>query len=87
MKKTIQFEENLDTFYQPINCQDKLLNRISANHVAAVITAFKRQRVIIARNLLVCVENGRIRRRISKIFCALESQIFSMFIYFWKLNN
>ena len=53
---------------------------------AAIITAFKRQRAIIARKVLFCVDNGRIRR-ISKIFCTLESQIFAMVIYFWMLYN
>ena len=63
------------------------MNRISANQIAAIITAFKRQRAIIASKVLFCVDNGRIRRCISKIFCTLESQRFAMFIYFWMLYN
>ena len=61
-----------------MKCQDKSINRISANQIAAIITAFKRQRAIIARRVLFCVDKGRIRRCISKIFCTLESQIFAM---------
>ena len=51
LKQTVQFEENLDTFHQPIKC-------ISATHIAGIITAFKRQRAIIARRVLFCVDNG-----------------------------
>ena len=36
------------------------MNRILANQVAAIITAFKRQQAIIARRVLFCVDNGRI---------------------------
>ena len=61
-EQTVQFEENLNTFHQPIKCQDKLMNRISANQIAPIITAFKRQRAIIARRVLFCVDNGRIQR-------------------------
>ena len=63
------------------------MNLISANHIAAIITAFKCQLVIITRRVLFCVDKGRIRRHISKIFRTLESQIFAMFIYFCMLYN
>ena len=78
--------ENLDTFHQPIKCQEKLMNQILANQIAALITAFKRQQAIIAHRVLFCVDNARIHLHISKTFCTLESQIFAMFIYFWMLN-
>ena len=77
----------MDTFHQPIKCQDKLMNLISANQIAAIITAFKCQRVIITPRVLFCVDNGRIRWHISKILRTLESQIFAMFIYFCMLHN
>ena len=44
------------------------MNRILANQVAAIITAFKRQRAIIARRVLFCVDNGRISRLFSPPF-------------------
>ena len=55
----MQFEENLDTFHEPMKCQDKLMNRVSANQIVAIITSFKHQRAVIARTFLVCVDNGR----------------------------
>ena len=66
-EQTVRFEKNLDTFHQPIKCQDKLMKRILANQIAAIITAFKRQRAIIARGVLFCVDNGQIQRCIWKI--------------------
>ena len=58
-EQTVQLEENLNTFHQPIKCQDKLMNQISANQIAAII---KRQRAIITRTVLFCVDNGQIQR-------------------------
>ena len=57
------------------------------NRISAIITSLKRQRAIIARRFFFRIDNFRIRRRISKIFCTLESQIFAMFIYFWMKYN
>ena len=36
VEQTVQFEKNLDTFHQPIKCQDKWKNRVLANQVAAI---------------------------------------------------
>ena len=51
------------------------MNRILANQVAAIITAFKRQRAIIARRVLFCVDNGQISRLFSPLFDDSEFQM------------
>ena len=72
-EQTVQFEENLDTFHQPIKCQDKLMNQISANQIAAIIPDLKRKREIIARRVLFCVDNGRISRLFPPTFLTTQS--------------
>ena len=67
-EQTVQFEENLDIFHQPMKCQNKLMSRILAYQITAIITAFKRRRAIIASRVLFCADNGLISRLFSPTF-------------------
>ena len=73
------------------------MNQIAANQIEAIITAFKRQRAIIACRVLFCVDNGRIRQRVSKLFSTVyrESNIchvhlflddIKTIVFIWRKN-